>query len=65
MPRKAVRECQFYPMSGIAEGPFLGVSIIAIVISIRATDFGRCMEVVRQSEGPLWDVPLYSQLVIL
>ena len=32
------------------------------MISIRATDFVRCMEVVRLSEGQLWEVPLYSHI---
>ena len=31
----------------------------AVVISIRATDFVRCREVVLLSEGPLWEVRLY------
>ena len=29
------------------------------MISIRATDFVRCREVVLLSEGPLWEVRLY------
>ena len=31
------------------------------MISIRATDFVRCREVVLLSEGPLWEVRLYIQ----
>ena len=36
------------------------VLYIAVAISIRATDFVRCKEVVRLSEGPLWEVRLYN-----
>ena len=33
---------------------------MSIVISIRNTAFVRCREVVRFSEGPLWEVRLYT-----
>ena len=54
-------ERQFCPLSGIQKRPFLGgwFCTKAVVISIRATDFVRCREVVLLSEGPLWEVRLY------
>ena len=41
--------------------PLLGgsLSINAMLNSIRGIDFVRCTEVVRFSECPLWEVPLY------
>ena len=55
-------EHQFRPLSGIEKRPFLGgwFCTKAVVISICATDFVRCREVVLLSEGPLWEVQLYS-----
>ena len=57
---------QFCPLSGIEKRPFLGgwFSTKAVVISIRATDFVRCREVVLLSEGPLWEVRLYIYIRI-
>ena len=42
--------------------PLLGgsLSINAMLNSIRVIEFVRCTEVVRFSECPLWEVPLYS-----
>ena len=53
---------QFCPLSGIEKRPRLGgwFCTKAVVISIRATDFVRCREVVLLSEGPLWEVRLYT-----
>ena len=50
-------------LSGIEKRPFLGGWFYTktVVISIRATDFVRCREVVLFSEGPLWEVRLYHQ----
>ena len=58
---KSVQERASCPLSGIGKCPLLGGCkyITAIGISIRATDFDRCREVVRFSEGPLWEVRLY------
>ena len=48
-------------LSGIEKRPPLGgyLYISTIVISVRNTAFVRCREVVRFSEGPLWEVRLY------
>ena len=45
--------------------PLLGgsLSINAMLNSIRVIDFVRCTEVVRFSECPLWEVPLYTFLM--
>ena len=55
---------QFCPLSGIEKRPFLGgwFCTKAVVISIRATDFVCCREVVLLSEGPLWEVRLYRKI---
>ena len=44
--------------------PLLGgsLSINAMLNSIRVIDFVRCTEVVRFSECPLWEVPLYMYI---
>ena len=49
----------------IEKRPFLGgwFCTKAVVISIRATDFVPCREVVLFSEGPLWEVRLYILLL--
>ena len=54
-------EFESCPLSGIKKRPPLGgyLCISTIVISIRNTAFVRCREVVRFSEGPLWEVRLY------
>ena len=59
---KSVREQASCPLSGIRKCPVLGgcICITAIGISICATDFVRCREVVCFSEDPLWEVRLYS-----
>ena len=46
-------------LSAVRNLEVFGRCITAIVISIRGTDFDRCREVVRFSEGPLWEVRLY------
>ena len=45
--------------------PLLGgsLSINAMLNSIRVIDFVRCTEVVRFSECPLWEVPLYYSII--
>ena len=52
----------FCLLSGIEKRPLLGgcLSITTMVISIRNTDSVRSTEVVRFSEGPLSEVPLYT-----
>ena len=59
---KSRREFESCPLSGIKKRPPLGgyLCISTIVISIRNTAFVRCREVVRFSEGPLWEVRLYT-----
>ena len=49
-------------LSGIKKCPLLGgyLCISTIVISIHNTAFVRCREVVRFSEGPLWEVRLQN-----
>ena len=62
---KSRGEYESCPLSGIKKRPPLGgyLCISTIVISIRNTAFVRCREVVRFSEGPLWEVRLYAYFV--
>ena len=59
-----VSECPIR-LSGIEKRPFFGGCFCtkAVVISIRATDFVRCRQVVLLSDGdgPLWEVQLYDR----
>ena len=59
---KCGRERESCPLSGIRKRPLLGgcECITSKVISIRIMGSVRCREVVRFSEGPLWEVRLYS-----
>ena len=58
---KCGRERESCPLSGIRKRPLLGgcECITSKVISIRIMGSVRCREVVRFSEGPLWEVRLY------
>jgi len=51
------------PLSGIKKRPLVGgwLNTSSVVISIGATASVRYREVVRSWEGPLWEVPLYTE----